>query len=59
MSLDKSAHDFNERQKRYSEQEWFHRYNAGKDQRELMEALRRIEHSLHLLVASIVASHDA
>jgi|3_EtaG_2_1085321.scaffolds.fasta_scaffold20408_8 hypothetical protein len=59
MSLDKSAHDFNEGQRRYRESEWAHRHTAGRDHRELIEALRRIERSLNLLVASIVTSHDA
>ncbi len=33
MSLDKEAREFNERQKRYQEQEWQHKHMEGKDHR--------------------------
>jgi hypothetical protein len=49
QSISEEGRDFNERQKRYRENEWTYRYTAGADHRELMEVLRQIEHSLRAL----------
>ncbi len=53
MSLDKEAREFNERQKRYQEQEWQHKHMEGKDHRELMEVLNKIESGLGFLIDTI------
>jgi hypothetical protein len=50
MSLDREAREFNERQKRYQEQEWQHKHMGGKDHREMMEVLNNMERSLGYLI---------
>ncbi len=54
QSISEEGRDFNERQKRYRENEWTYRYTAGADHRELMEVLRQIEHSLRALAEAAV-----
>lgn len=46
MTLSEEAREFNEQQKRYREQEHLHKYTAGADHRETMEALSKIEKAL-------------
>jgi hypothetical protein len=53
MSLDKEAREFNERQKRYQEQEWQHKHMAGADHREMMAVLNKIENGLGFLIDAL------
>ena len=53
MSLDREAREFNERQKRYQEQEWQHKHMGGKDHRELMDVLNKIENGLGFLIDAL------
>ena len=50
MSLDKEAREFNERQKRYREQENLHKHMGGADHKELMRVLNKMEQSLGYLI---------
>ena len=54
MSLSQEAHEFNERQKRYRENEHLHKYTAGSDHRELMDELKRLNNSIGFLIDTVI-----
>ena len=54
MGLDKEAQEFNEAQKRYRENEHLHKYTTGRDHRELMEELKKVNNSLGFLIDTLL-----
>ena len=54
MALSEEAHEFNERQKRYREQEHLHKHMGGADHRELMDELKRLNNSIGFLLDTIL-----
>ena len=58
MSLSQEAHEFNEQQKRYRENEHLHKYTAGADHRELMDELKRLNNSIGCLLYTSPSPRD-
>jgi hypothetical protein len=56
VSLSKEAQEWNDRQKRYIEQEHLHKHMGGADHKEMMAVLNKIERSLGFLL-DIVKEH--
>ena len=54
MPLDREAQEFNEKQKRYREQEHLHKHTGGADHRELMDELKRLNNSIGFLLDTIL-----
>ena len=54
MSLSQEAHEFNEQQKRYRENEHLHKHTAGADHRELMDELKRLNNSFGCLIDTVI-----
>ena len=50
MPLSQEAHEFNEAQKRYRENEHLHKYTAGADHKEMMGELKRLNDSIGFLI---------
>ena len=53
MTLSQEAHEWNEQQKRYRENEHLHKYTAGKDHKEMMTVLSSIELALGVLIDTL------
>ena len=54
MSLSEEAHEFNEAQKRYREQEHLHKHTVGADHKELMDELKRLNNSIGFLIDTVI-----
>ncbi len=54
MGLSEEAQEFTEAQKRYRENEHLHKYTTGRDHRELMEELKKVNNSLGFLIDTLL-----
>jgi hypothetical protein len=54
VTTPEEKHEFNEAQKRYRENEHLHKYTTGRDHRELMEELKKVNNSLGFLIDTLL-----